>query len=174
MKVMLIIALVGLILFSVFLGWYNASMVGIPDEEPKPKKEPDPEPENPQDDNTILVEIRAVNDAIPDLVNFSRLRIKGVDNYMIIQPYPQKFTAPDGTSFQVARFYDVASKNLGVLRTNPDGSRVVLAGRLYANPIIAEQHALTIYKEYIKSLPTAGKSPSGCFGTTKPSPGTAP
>lgn len=39
---------------------------GIPDEEPAAKAEP--EPETPQDDNAILAEIRAVNDAIPDPV----------------------------------------------------------------------------------------------------------
>lgn len=39
---------------------------GIPDEEPIIKAEPEPEPA--QDDNAILAEIRAVNDAIPDPV----------------------------------------------------------------------------------------------------------
>ncbi len=39
---------------------------GIPDEEPAARTEP--EPEAPQDDNAILAEIRAVNDAIPDPV----------------------------------------------------------------------------------------------------------
>lgn len=43
---------------------------GIPDEEPLPKEEsaPQPEPAKSQDDNAILQEIRAVNDAIPDPV----------------------------------------------------------------------------------------------------------
>lgn len=39
---------------------------GIPDEEPAAKAEPEPDPD--QDDNAILAEIRAVNDAIPDPV----------------------------------------------------------------------------------------------------------
>lgn len=43
---------------------------GIPDEEPLQKEEsaPQPEPAKSQDDNAILQEIRAVNDAIPDPV----------------------------------------------------------------------------------------------------------
>ena len=41
---------------------------GIPDEEPAAQSEPTPEPEPVQDDNAILAEIRAVNDAIPDPV----------------------------------------------------------------------------------------------------------
>ena len=44
---------------------------GIPDEEPK--TEAAPEPEKPQDDNAILAEIRAVNDAIPDPVMSAKI-----------------------------------------------------------------------------------------------------
>ena len=41
---------------------------GIPDEEPEQKEESAAEGAQPQDDNAILAEIRAVNDAIPDPV----------------------------------------------------------------------------------------------------------
>lgn len=41
---------------------------GIPDEEPAAKAQRAPEPEPAQDDNAILAQIRAVNDAIPDPV----------------------------------------------------------------------------------------------------------
>ena len=41
---------------------------GIPDEEPVTQSEPTPEPEAVQDDNAVLAQIRAVNDAIPDPV----------------------------------------------------------------------------------------------------------
>ncbi|MGN1001755.1 MAG: hypothetical protein ACI4PC_03210, partial [Oscillospiraceae bacterium] len=44
---------------------------GIPDEEPK--ADAAPEPEKPQDDNAILAEIRAVNDAIPDPVMSAKI-----------------------------------------------------------------------------------------------------
>lgn len=46
---------------------------GIPDEEPEQKAQAAPEPEKPQDDNAILAEIRAVNDAIPDPVMSAKI-----------------------------------------------------------------------------------------------------
>lgn len=46
---------------------------GIPDEEPKQKAESASEPEPAQDDNAILAEIRAVNDAIPDPVMSAKI-----------------------------------------------------------------------------------------------------
>ena len=46
---------------------------GIPDEEPERKAEAASEPEPAQDDNAILAEIRAVNDAIPDPVMSAKI-----------------------------------------------------------------------------------------------------
>lgn len=46
---------------------------GIPDEEPAPQAQPTPEPEPAQDDNAILAQIRAVNDAIPDPVMSAKI-----------------------------------------------------------------------------------------------------
>lgn len=46
---------------------------GIPDEEPEQKEESASEQAQPQDDNAILAEIRAVNDAIPDPVMSAKI-----------------------------------------------------------------------------------------------------
>lgn len=71
---------------------------------------------------------------------------------MVMCPYPTRFTASDGTVFQACTFYDVASVNIGVLQTAPDGTLTAHAEKLYAIPVIAERAAEEYKNAYERRL----------------------
>ena len=52
-----------------------------------------------------------------------------------------KATSKDGTTFTPTIFYNVGSRNIGILRRSPDGNIVALANELFANPAFAGVHA---------------------------------
>lgn len=62
--------------------------------------------------------------------------------------YPVAAVASDGTQFIPAIFYIVASKNIGIVRKEPDGQCVYFANTLYANPQIAAKHAKKMCQEW--------------------------
>ena len=61
-------------------------------------------------------------------------------------------TTSDGVIFLPARFYDVASKNIGILMKCGNKTHG-WASRLFANPGCAEHHVEKIVKEYEKLSP---------------------
>lgn len=80
-------------------------------------------------------------------------KFNGFTSKMVMWPYPTRFIAADGTVFQACTFYDVAGANMGVLQTDPDGTRTAYADKLYANPAIAERMAEEYKIEYERRLP---------------------
>lgn len=57
-------------------------------------------------------------------------------------------TAKDGTTFTPAKFYDVASRNIGVLRTDPNGRVTAYADALFADPEYAQLEARKMCEAY--------------------------
>ncbi len=60
------------------------------------------------------------------------------------QPVGNVHAASDGVTFQAVCLYNVASANIGIVRSNPDDSKDIFADHLYASPFMADDTA----KEY--------------------------
>lgn len=79
------------------------------------------------------------------------MNIIGMTNDMVFWPYPEKVIAPDGAAFQAVILYNTADKNIGVLRTLPNGEREVFANDLYAAVDSAEGHAAEMCAAYMRA-----------------------
>ena len=69
-----------------------------------------------------------------------------------IQMLGEVFKADDGTTFQAATLYDVASANKGVIRRDVYGQLEVYADKLFASGTLAEKEAKRLRDSYNAAL----------------------
>lgn len=78
------------------------------------------------------------------------MNIIGINDGMVFWPYPDKVIAPDGAAFQAVILYNTADKNIGILRTLPDGQQEVFSEELFAASDTAEAHAADMCAAYMR------------------------
>lgn len=78
------------------------------------------------------------------------MNIIGMNDGMVFWPYPDKVIAPDGAAFQAVILYNTADKNIGILRTLPDGQQEVFSDELFAASDTAEAHAADMCAAYMR------------------------